>query len=207
MKLDNEERHRFLALVGEGVQHLAGRCLDTDDIEGYLLHLDNTVVMLIIDRTSDILKREGLLEQALVFAYRSTRTSLIDLRRMHELFRMCDRGNLRAAAAAEAGVDPGTPRTPPPWIVYRGVAGPPRTRRVRGLSWTGTLDCACWFAARFPHLPDPAVYSARMYDDDLYLYTQCRKEDEYIGRPRNSKRLQISLKEIHKRAARFARER
>jgi hypothetical protein len=70
---------------------------------------------------------------------------------------------------------------PGPFTVYRGVAGCGKARRIRGLSWTLSLQRAAWFANRF-RLADPAVY--RLTADDAqvlaYLNTRYRNEEELL---------------------------
>jgi hypothetical protein len=63
--------------------------------------------------------------------------------------------------------------------VYRGVAGYGEHRRVRGISWTGDLERAKWFAARWD-LHDPAVYTVTVSKSTLLSYLDQRKEDEYL---------------------------
>ena len=67
---------------------------------------------------------------------------------------------------------------------YRGVAGRGAARRIRGLSWTGSLECATWFAKRAADLgwADPAVFQAVVSDSEVLSYTNDRREDEYIVR-------------------------
>ena len=68
---------------------------------------------------------------------------------------------------------------PPPTTLYRGVAGRGRARRLRGLSWTSSLECACWFARRFDQ-PDPAVFSIPFVPRQVVMYLDDRNEDEYV---------------------------
>jgi hypothetical protein len=63
--------------------------------------------------------------------------------------------------------------------VYRGVAGYGEHRRVGGISWTGDLERAKWFAARWD-LHDPAVYTVTVSKSTLLSYLDQRKEDEYL---------------------------
>jgi hypothetical protein len=69
---------------------------------------------------------------------------------------------------------------PGPFTLYRGVAGYTNARRIRGTSWTGTLERATWFAHRFL-LPNPAVYKAEVEAAYVLAYVGShRNEDEYI---------------------------
>jgi hypothetical protein len=53
-------------------------------------------------------------------------------------------------------------------------------RRVRGLSWTGSLECATWFASRAARwdLPDPAVFQALVPERDVLSYVNTQHEDK-----------------------------
>lgn len=87
--------------------------------------------------------------------------------------------------------------------VYRGVAGPRGRRRVRGLSWTGSKECAAWFAMRYAGKDsDPAVYVASVSRDDVWWHETGRKEDEFVVRPRSPRRLRLGLEELRELAQR-----
>lgn len=89
-----------------------------------------------------------------------------------------------------------------PITVYRGVSGSRGRRRVRGLSWTRSLDVACWFACRPPRafygkLPhDPDVYKATVQPSEVYAIINGRDEAEVITRPQNPWRLKLSISEL-----------
>ena len=87
---------------------------------------------------------------------------------------LLDRGRLRAA---------GDPVPEGRITLYRGVSGRGRARRVRGISWTGTLDCARWFAGRggaIGNQADPAVYRLELDADEVLAHLTNRSEDEYL---------------------------
>jgi hypothetical protein len=110
-------------------------------------------------------------EVALLEAYIGRRTnyakwSLADLQ---SCFTIADRGRLRDAGDPLPGSGPFT--------LYRGVAGHGRMRRLRGLSWTSSLERAAWFATRFPHLPDPAVVTVTVNAVKVAAYL-----DKPVGR-------------------------
>jgi hypothetical protein len=67
--------------------------------------------------------------------------------------------------------------------VYRGVAGRGSARRVRGLSWTFSLEVAAWFAHRGStifRLPDPAVYQLIVPEHQVLAYSDGRREGELL---------------------------
>jgi hypothetical protein len=121
------------------------------------------------------LLRLGCFEQALLRAIIGTRTNnsrwpITDLR---YLFSLADKGRLRALGDPLPGAGPFT--------IFRGVAGWGRRRMVRGISWTGSLDVACWFANR-PHFTDPAVYTVTVAAPAVaaYLDESGRNEEEFL---------------------------
>src|SRR5579872_2552865 len=86
-----------------------------------------------------------------------------------------------------------------PFTVYRGVSGPNRLRKVRGLSWTADLGVACSFATRYM-MERPAVYTADVKAEEVYLYLNDREEDEFIVRPRSCRQMPLLEKEMRRRA-------
>jgi hypothetical protein len=70
-----------------------------------------------------------------------------------------------------------------------------RERRVRGISWTGTLAQAAWFADRGWGLPNPAVYKCVVEAKHVLAYVGShRNEDEYIVMlPRSAKVERVAL--------------
>jgi len=86
--------------------------------------------------------------------------------------------------------------------VYRGVSGSRQYRRIRGMSWTSSLDVACFFSGRWVG-PDPAVYVATVRAKSIFCHFVSRDEDEYIVRPSYPKRLKITVEEMQRRARCF----
>ncbi len=146
--------------------------------------------LLIVDDNVVAFKERAILEPAVAYALVQTGTNhhAVSVRRIDALLRACDRERLLGSSD----------RLPPgdSFKVFRGVAGSGAARRVRGFSWTGSLDVACWFAARYPALGDPAVVTARLQTTDVYLYSDERYEDEFVGRPRSCRRVDIGIEEI-----------
>ena len=123
-------------------------------------------------RNAPLLREHGMYEAALVYTYTSGRAQVDEWRL---LFSMADRERLRKCGdpLPHAG----------PFMVYRGVAGRGRQRAVKHFSWTGTLDCARWFAGRASYitsLPDPAVFVVTVPASEVLFYTNDREEDEYV---------------------------
>lgn len=154
---------------------------------------DNTWSMIMVARNSHLLRRRGIYEEALLYAITATRTNNrhIPLRVFRDLFWWADKDKLLAAGDPLPG--------PGPFTLYRGVAGKARHRRVRGVSWTGTLDTAAWFADRL-RLPNPEVYKCVMDAKHVLAYIgSYRNEDEYIvmlPRELKPKRVALSTAEI-----------
>lgn len=129
------------------------------------------------------LQRRGIYEATLLDAYISNDCNNhgFSLNLLEDLFRMADKEKLRAC---------GDELPEGEWFtIYRGVAGPRHTRRVRAFSWTLDLEKARWFAARL-YLADPAVYMARVRRGEVLAYYDQRQEKEVICRPRSCKLLE-----------------
>lgn len=160
---------------------------------GWAYASGSRAMMLIVERNIKPLKEKGIYEAALLEAiigckinHRGTPPTTISA-----MLAMADRDRLRAAGDPLPGTGPFT--------LYRGVAGRGPARRVRGLSWTGNLGVACWFAKRFADLANdakPAVFTATVTADQVYAYTNCREEQEFICAPARPIRLTISDTEM-----------
>lgn len=146
-----------------------------------------------------LLKRRGIYEAAVVHGYTGCRNShrLSDMDDIQRMFDFGDREKLRTVGSPLPG--------PGPYTVYRGVGREGSERQVDGMSWTTSLDIACWFAWR--GLYDPAVYQATVSGDEVYCYFRDRNEEELICRPKESQRLQLTWKELETRAVRVATDR
>ena len=126
-------------------------------------------------RNRGLLFKLGVFEKALFDAYTGGNTNqrrwpLLALQR---LFALADRGRLRAAGDPLPG--------PGPYTLYRGVAGLPHHRRVRGYSWTASFEKAQWFANRFAALAgDPQVYRLEVPERAVLAYSNERQEEEFL---------------------------
>ncbi len=91
--------------------------------------------------------------------------------------------------------------------VYRGVAGTSRQRKVHGVSWTTSLDAACWFALRreFLGLCDPAVYAAETRVSEIFYYDNDAAGKIVVVRPKDFRRLELSVEEMRERSAEHAK--
>ena len=145
-----------------------------------------------------VLKQRGMLEAALIEGYTGCKR---DHRRwslsvIQFLFDQCDRDKLRAIGAPLPG--------PGPFTVYRGVYRNGRQRQIRGFSWTGTLDVACWFARSIMcNNPTPAVYRATVTADEVYCHCTERSEDEFVCRPKRVSKIIITKEEMQAAVDRF----
>jgi hypothetical protein len=124
-----------------------------------------------------LLKREGLYETALLRAYTGTKLNFSRWSRrvVEYLFVIADRQNL---------IDAGDPiPNEKTFVLYRGVAGVGRKRRVNGISWTSSMDTAVWFAGRNSRLfflPDPAVFTVTVSIESVLAYYNGRDEAEFL---------------------------
>jgi hypothetical protein len=141
------------------------------------------------------LKGRGIYEECLYFAFTQAKSNHSDWpeKVLDWLFRLADPPRLRAAGEALPG--------PGPFRVYRGVAGMGRARRLRGYSWTGSLDVACWFATR-RRLQSPAILTAVVGEEEVLAYHDGRDEQEFICRPIRPSRHPIRAPEMEERTHR-----
>jgi len=167
-----------LDLIAPRFRDEAIAALDESDVGGFLIFSEhgNQFHLRIVWQNINELKIRGLYEEALLFAFTSARVNNhhwpLDV--LIRLFKLADRDCLRAA---------GDPlRGPGPFTIYRGVAGRTRARRIRGLSWTGSLERAQWFAERGEYFgfADPAVYQVTVDADAVLAYDNGRNEQEFI---------------------------
>ncbi len=152
--------------------------LDAGDAGGFLVTASNEYGLDLVYFNMTELQARGLYERALLDAFIDTRTNNRHwpLRELMGMFEIADRERLRAAGDPLPG--------PGPFTIYRGVAGRGRARRVRGLSWTRSLERAQWFADRGPWfgLKDPAVFRVTVEANDVLAYCNgsYREEEEFI---------------------------
>jgi hypothetical protein len=83
-------------------------------------------------------------------------------------------------------------------VLYRGVS---TAGRVKGFSWTKSLDIACWFALR-KRKPNPAVY--RTITSEI-LSKIDGSEDEFLIKPGIVRRMRISVEEMKRLAKKHQR--
>lgn len=149
--------------------------LAAGDVVDFLVKAGNTYSLKLVYRNIEELRARGLYETALLRAFVTTRTNNHGwpISALRLLFDVADRGRLRSAGDRLPG--------PGPFTLYRGVAGHGRARRVRGLSWTASLERARFFAHRFDgYLAAPAVFSVTVQEHDVLAYSNDRTEQEFI---------------------------
>jgi hypothetical protein len=170
-------RQDYERLVLSGIPpdlHAAARkAFARGDVERFLGYASNEAGLNLVQFNQAAMQARGVYERALCSAFLSTRTNHRhwSLAELQDLFAVADRARLRACGDPLPG--------PGPFAIYRGVAGLGQSRRIRGLSWTGSRDRAAWFAVRFG-LPCPGVYCLTVPEAAVLLYTNERKEDEFI---------------------------
>ncbi len=118
-------------------------------------------------------KQHDLYEEALLDAYIGTRTNFSrwSVYLINYLFEKADRQKLLECGDPLPGDGP--------YIIYRGVSGRGAARRIRGISWTGSLERAIWFAKRF-YFEKPAVFEATVEKVLVYAYSNERNEAEFL---------------------------
>ena len=145
------------------------------DVVGVLEMMSNELSMGFVIDNWPLLKKIGKYEEALLHAYQSIRTNYstwsMDLLRI--LFMQADIEKLRKVG------DPIPDQET--FILYRGVSGVGRKRRVSSLSWTESPNTAAWFAKRYG-LPDPAVFMVTVPKESIMACSFDRNEREYLLR-------------------------
>lgn len=161
-----------------------------------LVQLARNGTLAVVYDNDDALRERGIYEAAVVYGYVWTTHDHRDWETdvVKSLFDCGNREKLRNAGSPLKGSGPFT--------VYRGVNGSGVNRRDCGLSWTGSLEVACWFATKFGG-EEAAVNSASLRLQDIYCYYNGRDEDEYLGIPKYWERLSLTLEEIHKHDAAY----
>ena len=151
------------------------KAFEDGNVSVFLSLAPNTYCLELVVRNTLLLRRRGIFEETLLKAITATRSNNLrtPLTTLRKLILSADRSKLLAAGDPLPGSGPFT--------LYRGVAGRQRDRRVRGISWTGMLEKAGWFAQRFGDLEDPAVYKAVVEANHVAAYVgDHRNEDEFI---------------------------
>ena len=163
------------SLISEVFHDRVNEAWEKGDIDGIMLYMGDKKRLFFVENSLKALTDTGLYEQALLCAWVSVKhnwTMYFDTEELEFLFSIADRKRLYDLGDSLPDKDEFT--------LYRGIAGKGRMRNERGLSWTSSPNTAAWFATRFEHLPDPAVYTITVDRKDIYIYTDERNEDEYI---------------------------
>jgi hypothetical protein len=143
------------------------------DILAVLICMPNTRNLRFVWDNFPILKERGFYEVALLHSWTITRTNYSGwpVSAIEFLFQIADRKRLREAGDPLPGDGPFT--------VFRGVSGNGAKRRVRGISWTASLERAVWFAKRFP-FEKPTVFKAIVGEPLIYAFCNDRDESEFL---------------------------
>jgi hypothetical protein len=165
----------WLDPIPRSLRPAAVRHLDEGAVGRFLACADKMAWVALVAMNRDELARRGVYEAALFAALTRSRFNArqVPLDVLRTLVSGADRTRLR-----EAGGEP-LPG-PGPFTVYRGVAGRGAARDVRGLHWTASLERARWFAERFAHLGDPAVYRVLVHEPDVLAYSKNAGEEEFL---------------------------
>jgi hypothetical protein len=161
---------------------------------------DSVQVMDIVLDNWPVLRDAGLLEEAFLNAWCTQKFGFPNWTNA-----FCDAilGLLQREKLLNAG-DPMPPGDS--FVVYRGVAGVGRKRRVRGYSWSGDIGVARLFAEIRAHrglLPNPAIYRAEIRREHVlaYINESGRNEQEFLLLPRYLSK----IKRVEPRLVRSAR--
>jgi hypothetical protein len=121
------------------------------DLEVLLSEISNRDGFYVVAANAEVLRKAGIYERVLLDVFVGSPTNDWPLAVISGLLAHANRRRLRAAGNP-------LPSRRGPFLLYRGVAGAPPRRRVRGFSWTDSIESAKRFALRIPNLCDPAVY-------------------------------------------------
>lgn len=153
---------------------------------------NGTALALVFDNVR-ALKSKGIYERALLSAF-------VGCKGNHSHWTLDPIRYLFEAADAAALRKCGSPIPVAPITAYRGISGQGRRRRIRSLSWTMSLEVACWFALRYEHLKNPAVYSTTFTPNQILAVVEDRGEQEVIGLPEKIERVRMPPDEMEKLA-------
>ncbi len=163
------------ALLGE-----ARELWDQGDDQKILMLMSNQDGLIFVHDNCIRLRAKGTYEDCLIDAYTRCKVNWQrwNIDELYYLFELADREKLRNCG------DPIPSQET--FLLYRGVAGKGRSRKVRSLSWTSNPSCAAWFAMRFDR-DDPAVFSVSVRREEIlcYLGESFGDEDEYLIFPEN----------------------
>jgi hypothetical protein len=168
--------------------------LDSGSVFSFLCRAPNVNRLELVWMNRKALRDRGLYEEALLLAFTTAKANnrRWPMRALASMFAFADRDKLRAV---------GDPLPKSPYTLYRGVAGLGPSRRVRGYSWTGSLERAEWFASRFsPPLHDPAVYAVTVREADILAYVGDSEQEFIVSLPREVKPVRIKSLGLARRA-------
>ena len=173
----NTLRKAALAPIPAALREAALAALDGGDWLGFLIKANNEDGLRLVFSHIAPLQARDCYEPALLHAFTGTRVNnhRYPVAELEILFGLADRDRLRAAGDPLPG--------PGPFVLYRGVAGRGRARRIRGLSWTASAERARWFANRYAATrpdSDPAVFRVTIQAHDVLAYSNERNEQEFI---------------------------
>lgn len=188
-----------LSLVRENLHELMRDAIRRGHVGLVFNNIDINDALKFACTNARILNEHGILEGVLARAYTDVdrNHSRMDGEEIANVFRLCDRARLRELSDVQLPSNGIT--------VFRGVSGEKASRRVNGLSWTLSLDRACWFAT-WQNLPDPAVYRATVRHEQVYFATDKRHEQEIVCDVTDCKRLDMSHEVIKAKAERVRAE-
>jgi len=146
----------------------------TGDVRALFSFIDNHKKMAFVVDNHAQLKKMEIFEKALLEAYVSTNGNNFNISSevINLLFATADKQKLFYIGNP-------LPEDKNIYKLYRGVSGNGSARRKYGISWTGSLDKAIWFAKRYG-FEKPIVYQAQVPKENIYAYDNDRNEDEYL---------------------------
>jgi|HubBroStandDraft_6_1064221.scaffolds.fasta_scaffold168188_2 hypothetical protein len=154
------------------------------DLEVLLSEISNRDGFDVVAANEEVLRKAGIYERVLLDVFVGSPTNELPLSKISGLLARANRRKLRAAGNP-------LPSRHGPFLLYRGVAGAPPRRRVRGFSWTDSIESAKRFATRIPNLRDPAVYSVRVEAADVLAYVGGEEAEYLVQLPRTARPVRV----------------
>ena len=187
-----KQRHLLDAhMIPRQLHGRAQEILDSGDLMDLLSLVGSEKTLAFVYSNRFFFRQHQCLERCVVSAYIGANMKMLYLTRsflskaaLLDLFSLCNHETLKAAAQQVPIAEP--------YRVYRGVAS---VTNDEGLSWTSSLPVACLFALANNEAGrgnDLVIIEGVMSGNALYFYTDEREEQEFVGMPSLSKRLEIS---------------
>ena len=185
-----------LAHIPMELRHLAIHAFSSNEPEELLRQVKTTKQLRFVHKNISVFQARGIFERALCFAYVRQKggTHGWTIKELDSLFSQANPDKLRSCGDNLPGNGP--------FSIFRGVCGTGKRQRVRGYSWSGSIDVACYFACWSSDVSkagNPGIYRANVVESEVHFFWDKRSEQEFVVRPRSPERVEMSVAEMKKR--------